>query len=381
MDHVRICPECARRALEQETLCLPAPSVKAEHKQTPEWIERHLSEVVIGQSDAKRMLSIAAWQHMHRHSLPETMRDMVPKHNVLIAGPTGTGKTLMLETLAQLLDVPIVTFDTSTVTKAGYIGAKAEQCVYDLITKAGSLKNAEFGIIHLDEVDKIRRMGGLPGDVGGESAQQSFLKILEGRTFILDRVNSETKQVEKVPFSTKNILFVATGAFPDLYEKHAADTRGGGIGFTAQRSKAAPLTSVTSEQFTRFGMIPEFMRRFPSVRLMQPLSVQDLENILRSSSRSPVRRYAKLLESMHVTSVWHEDCIAEIARRAFAKNIGASGIESVLDEAFSKLLFELPGTVGGDWELELTFFPDFLDGEAPEYNFAREPSSGASAQG
>ena len=329
-------------------------------QRTPEWIETRLSEAVIGQFEAKRTIAVAAWQHMHRCSLPQSVRDTLPKHNVLIVGPTGTGKTLMLETLARIIGVPLVTFDASSVTRAGYVGAKAEQCVERLVAAAGSLERAEFGIIHLDEIDKIRRQNGQSDEVGGEAAQQAFLKILEGITLQLDGQN----------FSTKNILFVATGAFPDLYEKHAQDTQGGSIGFTTQRVNTAPLVEATSEQLTQFGMIPEFMRRFPSVALMQPLTVYDLEEIIRESSHSPVEQYSKLLDSMGVRTEWSDDFIQEAARRAYEKHIGASGIASVLEHAFRGFLFGLPGFLAEHSHgLALTFTSEFLDGAAPKYSF------------
>jgi len=378
VDYVRICPECTGLALTGVLSPMALFVDPSTHKQTPESIEGYLSRTVVGQDDAKRMLAIAAWQHMHRRSLPEARRSHLPKNNVLIIGPTGTGKTLMLETLAQLLDVPMVTFDTSTVTKAGYVGAKAEQCVYNLIAAAGSLEKAEFGIIHLDEVDKIRRMRGLDGDVGGEAAQQSFLKILEGMTLLVERMNKESK-VEKVPFSTKNILFVATGAFPDLYEKHSQAGRSSAIGFTADYTKGSGpvLTEVTSEQLTAFGMISEFTRRLPSIALMQPLAVADLANIIRLSTHSPVEQYSQMLATMGVETEWCSDFIEEVARRAHAKHLGASGIASVLEHSFRDLLFTLPGLVhrhGG--KLKLTFTAEFLDDGKPHIDTGTATASG-----
>lgn len=291
-------------------------------EKTPKDIKEFLDTFVIGQDKPKEMLAVAAYSHYKRLHKPELK---VKKSNVLLAGPTGSGKTYMISKLAQALNVPWVSVDTASITAAGFIGGNIEDCLIDLIEKAGDdLRRAEYGIVYLDEIDKIRTHKSNSTnelDVGGKSVQQRLLKIIEGCDVDLQGGSRDKKsKSEHKSINTTNILFIASGAFVGL------------------KNYAQPMT----QDFIEFGMIPEFLGRFQLKGSLAELTIKDMVKILTEPKDNVVESYTNWFESEGVKLVFSQESLESIAKKAMDSNVGARGLQGIIEVLLTPVLFKVP---------------------------------------
>lgn len=319
---------------------------------TPRDIVEFLDQYVIGQEDAKKTLAIAVYGHYKRlaHASPEVE---LAKSNVLLLGPTGTGKTLLAESVARLLDVPFTVADATGLTQAGYVGADVETVLQRLIQAAdGDIARAERGIVFLDEIDKLAAMGAgasVTRDVGGEGVQQALLKIMEG-TKVEVPVSGNRKhpnsQVNLI--DTTNILFVCSGAFVKLLEKKNKAKAPRTMGFVDIPAVAAekPSAEVTPEDLFRFGMIPEFVGRLPVIATLQALDQAALERILVEPKNAVVRQMQARFAMEGATLELEEGALAAIAKEAMKLKTGARGARGILEKLLKDALYEVPGSKG-----------------------------------
>lgn len=316
---------------------------------TPKEIVAYLNDYVIGQEEAKETLSIAVYNHYKRLAYKGPVE--IAKSNVLMLGPTGTGKTLLAQTIAKLLDVPITIADATSLTQAGYVGDDVESILMRLIDAAGGdLQKAERGIVFIDETDKLaaRQAGSsVTRDVSGEGVQQALLKLIEGT-----KVSVQVSGGRKTPggqvnmLDTTNILFICAGAFVDVLKKVENPGEKRSIGFQAAGYAPAKPVEVTPELLIEHGMIPEFIGRLPVITTLKPLTASDLENILVEPKNAVVRQLSALLEMDGATLDFEEGALKEIASRAVQLKTGARGARSILEGVLKKAQFEVPGTQG-----------------------------------
>jgi ATP-dependent Clp protease ATP-binding subunit ClpX len=319
---------------------------------TPARIKARLDEYVIGQERAKRILAVAAYNHYKRlRSRVEMEGVELEKSNILLIGPTGSGKTLLARTLARILDVPLAITDATGLTETGYVGEDVESVLSALLAAAeGRLPLAARGIVYIDEIDKIarREVGSLVSrDVSGEGVQQGLLKILEGTLIGVPREGRRSAQQEMIPFDTRDVLFICGGAFNGLEGIVAARTTSAALGFAAQprgRQEASELLAATRpEDLVKFGLIPEFVGRLPVIATLSELSQEDLVRILQEPRNALVRQYEKLFQMDGVALRFTRGALEEIARIALARKSGARGLRSVVEEVVLDAMYELPG--------------------------------------
>ena len=317
----------------------------------PEEIHSILDEYVIGQDDAKKALSVAVYNHYKRILASRNLDVELQKSNILMLGPTGSGKTYLVKTLAKILDVPLAITDATSLTEAGYIGDDIESVVSKLLAAADNdVEKAEQGIIFIDEIDKIaKKKNSSQRDVSGESVQQGMLKLLEGSDVEVPvGATSKNAMVPLTTVNTRNILFICGGAFPDLngiikerLTKQAA------IGFGADlrdkyNNDKEILKKVTTEDLRAFGMIPEFLGRLPIVFTLQGMSEEMLVEILKEPKNAILKQYQKLLALDEVKLEFNDDALHAIAKKALKKDTGARALRAIIEEFMLDIMYEIP---------------------------------------
>ena len=327
-----------------------------ENLPTPRELFEQLSEHVVGQEEAKRALSVAVYNHYKRVSLGEAADSgdvELAKSNIMLLGPTGSGKTLLAQTLARTLKVPFAIADATTLTEAGYVGEDVENILLKLITAADfDIPRAEVGIVYIDEIDKVARKAenlSITRDVSGEGVQQALLKIVEGcEASVPPQGGRKHPQQELIHIDTTNILFILGGAFvglPDIIAERVGKTSIG-FGSDMPESKRAAdaelLTQVLPEDLHKFGMIPEFVGRIPVVTALKELSEEDLVRVLTEPKNALVKQYTVMFNYEDSDLVFEDDALTAIAERAIEHQTGARGLRSICEKALMDVMYELP---------------------------------------
>lgn len=327
-----------------------------ENLPTPRELFGQLSEHVVGQEEAKRALSVAVYNHYKRVSLGEAADSgdvELAKSNIMLLGPTGSGKTLLAQTLARTLKVPFAIADATTLTEAGYVGEDVENILLKLITAADfDIPRAEVGIVYIDEIDKVARKAenlSITRDVSGEGVQQALLKIVEGcEASVPPQGGRKHPQQELIHIDTTNILFILGGAFvglPDIIAERVGKTSIG-FGSDMPESKRAAdaelLTQVLPEDLHKFGMIPEFVGRIPVVTALKELSEEDLVRVLTEPKNALVKQYTVMFKYEDSDLVFEDDALTAIAERAIEHQTGARGLRSICEKALMDVMYELP---------------------------------------